>query len=213
MSPQRGIYRACGKRLLDLSLSSGAALVCMPLIVLLGLMVRWRLGSPVFFRQARAGLNGKPFALVKFRSMTNTRNEQGDLLPDEERMTAFGRFLRGTSLDELPQLWNVIRGDMSLVGPRPLLVEYVARYTPEQRLRLAALPGITGWAQINGRNAISWEERFSFDIWYVKHVSFLLDMRILLKTALRLLTPRNVNAANHATMPEFLGTPHDLTNR
>lgn len=213
LSPKRGIYRSGGKRLFDLGLSICVGIVFFPLIALLALLVRWRLGSSVFFRQARAGLGGKPFDVVKFRSMTSACNEQGSLLPDNQRMTAFGRFLRGSSLDELPQLWNVIRGDMSLVGPRPLLVEYVDRYSPEQKLRLAALPGITGWAQVNGRNAISWEERFSFDIWYVNHVSFLLDVQIILKTALRLLMPRNVSAANHATMPEFLGTPHDVTNR
>ena len=212
MVPKRGLYRSGGKRLFDLVLSICVGIVFLPLIALLTLLVHWRLGSPVFFRQARAGLDGKPFDVVKFRSMTNACDEQGSLLPDKQRMTPFGRLLRGSSLDELPQLWSVIRGDMSLVGPRPLLVEYVDRYDSEQKLRLAAIPGITGWAQINGRNAISWEERFSFDIWYVKHVSFLLDVRILLKTALRLLLPRNVNAANHATMPEFLGTPHDSTN-
>ena len=213
MLPTKGIYRSGGKRLFDLVLSICVGLTLLPLIGPLMLLIRWRLGSPVFFHQVRAGLDGKPFDVVKFRSMTNAFNEWGSLLPDNQRMTPFGRFLRGSSLDELPQLWCVIRGDMSLVGPRPLLVEYVDRYSTEQKLRLAAMPGITGWAQINGRNAISWDERFSFDIWYVSHVSFLLDVRILLKTSLRLLMPRNINSANHATMPEFLGTRDDLINR
>jgi lipopolysaccharide/colanic/teichoic acid biosynthesis glycosyltransferase len=211
--PTKGIYRSGGKRLFDLVLSICVGLTLLPLIGPLMLLIRWRLGSPVFFHQVRAGLDGEPFDVVKFRSMTNAFNERGSLLPDDQRMTPFGRFLRGSSLDELPQLWCVIRGDMSLVGPRPLLVEYVDRYSTEQKLRLAAMPGITGWAQINGRNAISWDERFSFDIWYVSHVSFLLDVRILLKTSLRLLMPRNINSANHATMPEFLGTRDDLINR
>ncbi len=210
--PKRGMYHPYGKRLFDLGIATCAGIAVLPFVGLLALAVRWRLGSPVFFRQTRAGRNGRPFEVVKFRSMTDARDPRGRLLPDDERMTAFGRFLRGSSLDELPQLWNVIRGDMSLVGPRPLLLDYVDRYSPAQKVRLAATPGITGWVQIHGRNAISWEERFAYDIWYVEHLSFLLDLWILLKTALRLLMPANVSADNHATMPEFLGTGNDAQN-
>jgi sugar transferase EpsL len=167
----------------------------------------WRaLGRPVLLRQMRPGLHGRPFTFFKFRTMTEATDETGRLLPDEMRLTSFGRRLRATSLDELPQLLNVLRGDMSLVGPRPLLMEYLPLYSPKQARRHEVRPGITGWAQVNGRNAISWEEKFALDVWYVDHQSFLLDLRILAKTALRMMRPRDVNEPGAATMSKFTGT-------
>jgi lipopolysaccharide/colanic/teichoic acid biosynthesis glycosyltransferase len=163
------------------------------------------MGWPVFFKQKRPGLKGHPFLLVKFRTMTDERDETGTLLPDGSRLTSLGRFLRATSLDELPQLWNVLRGELSLVGPRPLLMQYLERYTPEQARRHEVLPGITGWAQINGRNAISWEEKFALDIWYVDNWSLKLDALILVRTFLRVLKRDGISREGHATMPEFLG--------
>lgn len=203
-------YARRGKRWLDLALAGGAlAVLALPMLVLAAL-VRWRLGSPVLFRQTRPGLGGRLFAMVKFRTMTDARDAEGRLLPDNVRLTRFGRLLRATSLDELPELWNVLRGEMSLVGPRPLLVEYLDRYTAEQARRHDSLPGITGWAQVNGRNALSWEEKFALDVWYVDHVSLALDLQILLKTVLKVLVRDGVSAAGHATAPVFLGsaTPH-----
>ena len=176
------------KRLFDLLLSFGLLVVlALPLLLLWGL-VRSKLGSPVLFRQIRPGLDGRPFMMVKFRTMTDERDAGGELLPDAQRLTAFGRFLRATSLDELPELWNVLSGEMSLVGPRPLLMEYLPLYSPEQARRHEVRPGITGWAQVNGRNALSWEERFKLDVWYVDHRSLWLDLRILLRTAKTVLT-------------------------
>lgn len=200
------------KRILDLAAVVLAAPFWMPVVALLALAVRLRLGHPVLFRQTRAGLGGNPFEIIKFRTMTDARDEQGHLLPDGERLTAFGRWLRSTSLDELPELWNVLRGDMSLVGPRPLLLRYRERYDAVQIRRLHVLPGLTGWAQVNGRNALSWEERFRLDVWYVDHRSVGLDLRILFMTVLRVIRREDVSADNHATMPEFRSkdAPGDL---
>ncbi|HZW12871.1 MAG TPA: sugar transferase [Noviherbaspirillum sp.] len=194
------------KRLLDLLLASLALLLLgVPLLVLVW-MVRSKLGSPVFFRQTRPGLNGRPFQMIKFRTMTDERGTDGRLLPDAKRLTDFGRFLRVTSLDELPELWNVFKGDMSLVGPRPLLMEYLPLYTPEQARRHEVRPGITGWAQINGRNALSWEEKFKFDVWYVDNRSVWLDIKILLLTVRKVLARDGISAPGEATMPVFGGT-------
>lgn len=193
------------KRLFDLTLSCGALLVLgLPLLVLIW-MVRRKLGSPVFFRQTRPGLRGEPFVMVKFRTMTDARGADGALLPDAERLTAFGRFLRATSLDELPELWNVVKGDMSLVGPRPLLMEYLPLYSPEQARRHEVRPGVTGWAQVNGRNALSWDEKFALDVWYVDHRSLWLDIRILWLTVRKVLVREGISAAGDATMPKFTG--------
>jgi len=172
---------------------------------LIALAVRLRLGVPVLFRQRRPGLHGQPFTLLKFRTMTGARDAAGNLLPDAERLTPLGRFLRATSLDELPELLNVLKGEMSLVGPRPLLLEYLTRYTPEQARRHDVRPGITGWAQVNGRNALSWEHKFALDVWYVDHVSLGLDLKILVLTALRVLARQGISQPGHATMEEFLG--------
>jgi lipopolysaccharide/colanic/teichoic acid biosynthesis glycosyltransferase len=193
------------KRLMDI-LGSGAGLVLLsPFLLVVIFLVRLKLGSPVFFRQQRPGLHGKPFMLVKFRSMTDERDQKGNLLPDEVRLTCFGQFLRSTSIDELPELWNVFVGDMSLVGPRPLLMQYLDRYTPEQARRHEVKPGITGWAQVNGRNALSWEEKFRLDVWYVENQDFFLDMKVLYSTLVKVLRREGISAGDHATMPEFIG--------
>jgi len=193
------------KRLFDLLLSFGLLLVlALPLLLLWGL-VRYKLGSPVLFRQVRPGLHGRPFMMVKFRTMTDERGADGELLPDVQRLTSFGRFLRASSLDELPELWNVLRGEMSLVGPRPLLMEYLPLYSPEQARRHEVRPGITGWAQVNGRNALSWEERFKLDIWYVDHRSLWLDLRILWLTVRKVIVREGISAQGEATMPRFTG--------
>ena len=191
------------KRLIDLIL----ILLSLPLLLLLCLVVAWlvrsKLGSPILFRQIRPGKNAKPFEMVKFRTMTDERGSNGELLPDSFRLTKFGRFLRSSSLDELPELWNVFKGDMSLVGPRPLLMEYVPLYSPEQARRHAMSPGISGWAQVNGRNAISWNEKFQFDIWYVDHQSFSLDLKILFLTFKKVLLKDGVSPDNEEFMPRF----------
>ncbi|MDR1048256.1 MAG: sugar transferase [Synergistaceae bacterium] len=193
------------KRLLDV-VGAGVGLILLsPVLLALALLIRQRMGSPAVFAQRRAGLRGEPFVLYKFRSMTDARDEAGALLPDEARLTAFGTFLRRYSLDELPQLWNVLRGDMSLVGPRPLLLEYVPLYNETQRRRLDVKPGITGWAQVNGRNAIGWEEKFALDVWYVDHHCFLLDMKILLLTIWKIIKREGISAPGEATMPRFEG--------
>lgn len=193
------------KRSLDV-LGSGAGLILLsPFLLVVAILVRIKLGSPVFYRQQRPGLNGKPFMLVKFRTMTDACDDKGNLLPDEVRLTRFGQFLRSTSIDELPELWNVFVGDMSLVGPRPLLMQYLDRYTPEQARRHEVKPGITGWAQVNGRNALTWEEKFKLDVWYVDHFSVLLDIRILFSTFLKVLRREGISGAGKATMEEFLG--------
>lgn len=193
------------KRPFDLAIASAAALICSPVLVVIAGLVYWKHSSPVLFRQQRPGLHGKPFTLYKFRTMTDARDADGNLLPDADRLTSFGRFLRRTSLDELPELINVLKGDMSLVGPRPLLMHYLDRYTPEQARRHEVQPGITGWAQINGRNAVSWEEKFRLDVWYVDHVSFWLDLKILFLTAWKVLRKEGISQDGHATMPQFTG--------
>ncbi|MDH3200662.1 MAG: sugar transferase [Myxococcales bacterium] len=195
-----------GKRALDLGLAVPALVVLAPLGLVVGTLIRMKLGGPVLFRQPRPGQNDRLFELIKFRTMSTARDADGTLLPDEERLTPFGRRLRRMSLDELPTLWNVVRGDMSLVGPRPLLVQYLDRYTPEQRRRHEVAPGITGWAQIHGRNAISWEEKFELDVWYVENLSLRTDLEIILRTAVQVLGQRGISADGHATMPEFEGS-------
>lgn len=199
-------YRRTGKRLLDLGLTVPALIGLAPVGLALGALIRLKLGSPVFFRQRRPGRDGQIFELIKFRTMTDARDPSGRSLPDDQRLTPFGGRLRRSSLDELPTLWNVIRGDMSLVGPRPLLVQYLDRYTPEQSRRHEVAPGITGWAQINGRNAITWEEKFELDVWYVENVSLRTDLAILFRTVAQVLAQRNISADEHATMPEFMGS-------
>ena len=194
------------KRLFDVVVSACALLVlALPLLVVIW-MVRRKLGSPVFFTQVRPGMHGKPFKMVKFRSMTSERGTDGELLPDAVRLTPFGRFLRSTSLDELPELSNVLKGDMSLVGPRPLLMEYLPLYSPEQARRHEVRPGITGWAQVNGRNAISWEDKFKLDVWYVDHCSLWLDIKILWLTVKKVLVREGISAAGEATMGKFTGS-------
>ena len=183
-------------------------LLALPLLLLI-LLVQYRLGRPIFFRQERSGLHGKPFEIIKFRTMTSDRDSNGELLPDEFRMTPFGNFLRETSLDELPELWNVLKGDMSLVGPRPLLMEYLALYTPEQARRHKVQPGVTGWAQVNGRNEICWEEKFVLDSWYVDHQSLWLDIKILLLTIKKVLLRDGIRGEKEATMAKFTGDKKD----
>ena len=193
------------KRIFDIVLACLALLfLCVPLLFLIW-HVRRKLGSPVFFRQTRPGRHGKPFKMVKFRTMTNERGPDGQLLPDAVRLAAFGRFLRATSLDELPELWNVLKGDMSLVGPRPLLMEYLPLYSPEHARRHEVRPGITGWAQVNGRNALSWEEKFKLDVWYVDHRSLWLDVKILWLTVRKVLVREGISADGEATMSKFTG--------
>ena len=193
------------KRFSDLVLAALALLLLgMPLLFLIW-QVRRKLGSPVFFRQTRPSLHGRPFEMVKFRTMTDVRGPDGQLLPDVVRLTAFGRFLRATSLDELPELWNVLKGDMSLVGPRPLLMEYLPLYSPEQARRHEVRPGITGWAQVNGRNALSWDEKFKLDVWYVDHRSLWLDIKILWLTVRKVLVREGISADGEATMSKFTG--------
>ena len=177
-----------------------------PIFVLLWCLIRWYLGSPAFFFQFRPGLHGKPVRVVKFRTMTNCCDEDGCLLPDAQRLTRLGRFLRATSLDELPELINVITGKMSIVGPRPLLMQYLGRYSPEQARRHEVMPGITGWAQVNGRNSISWEDKFRLDVWYVDNCSFMLDLKIIAMTVLKVISREGISADREATMPEFMGT-------
>ncbi len=198
-------YRSFGKRLFDLIATAAALIVLSPVLAVVAVLVAAKLGRPVLFRQQRSGLQGQPFRLAKFRSMTDAKDAEGRNLPDEVRLTAFGRRLRSTSLDELPSLWNVIRGEMSLVGPRPLHCSYDARYNPVQKRRLEARPGLTGWAQVNGRNALSWNDKFALDVWYVEHQSFWLDLRIIFRTVAAVFAARGIAAEGNATMPEFLG--------
>lgn len=193
------------KRAFDLALVLVTAPIWVPALIVLVLLVRLRIGSPIFFSQGRPGLHGELFSLVKFRTMTATRNASGNLLPDAERLTRFGRWLRETSLDELPELWNVLTGDMSLVGPRPLLPEYLPLYSAEQARRHEVRPGITGWAQVNGRNMISWEERFALDVWYVRNRTLWLDVTILWWTLVRVLGRHGISAAGEATISKFTG--------
>lgn len=194
------------KRCIDITSSLGGLIFLSPLLLVLAVLVRRKLGSPVLFRQQRPGLNGKIFTMYKFRTMTDKRDGEGNLLPDEERLPAFGKFLRSTSLDELPELINVLKGDMSLVGPRPLLVQYLPRYSAFQARRHEVCPGITGWAQVNGRNAISWEEKFALDVWYVDNASFTLDLKILWMTVLKIINREGISQEGQATMSQFLGT-------
>lgn len=193
------------KRLFDILGSSFLLVFLFPLLFLIAFLVRIILGSPVFFLQQRPGIHGRPFTIIKFRTMRDEKNNAGDVLPDSERLSRFGRFLRGTSLDELPELINVLKGDMSFVGPRPLLMRYLDRYTAYQARRHEVRPGITGWAQVKGRNAITWEEKFDLDIWYVENQSFWVDMKILFLTVWQVLLRKGVSATGHATMPEFKG--------
>jgi len=204
-------YQRIGKRALDLSLAVPALAVLAPVGVAVGALARAKLGSPILFRQKRPGRNGEIFEILKFRTMTDARDASGALLPDDERLTAFGGLLRRTSLDELPTLWNVIRGDMSLVGPRPLLVQYLDRYTPEQHRRHEVAPGITGWAQVNGRNALTWKRKLELDVWYVENLSLRTDLGILFRTAAQVLGQRGISAEGHATMPEFMGNDEEST--
>lgn len=197
------------KRLIDIAVSGVGLVALAPIFLVLGILTRISLGSPIFFSQSRPGLYGKPFTIYKFRTMNDRRNELGELLPDNVRLTSFGRFLRGSSMDELPELWNVLRGDMSLVGPRPLLMDYLPLYTCDQARRNEVRPGITGWAQINGRNALTWEEKFALDIWYVDNRSNWLDIKILLMTVKQVLRRDGISAPGEATMPKFLGTSID----
>jgi lipopolysaccharide/colanic/teichoic acid biosynthesis glycosyltransferase len=192
------------KNIIDRGLAAAALLVLSPLMLALGCMSWWKLGRPLLFRPVRAGFDGRPFTCFKFRTMTNAVDASGALLPDAQRLTLYGRILRSTSLDELPQLWNVVRGDMSLVGPRPLLLEYLPRYNPHQQRRHEVKPGITGWAQVNGRNGLTWEEKFNFDVWYVDHRSVWLDGKILLMTALKIFAREGISQPGHATMHEFI---------
>jgi sugar transferase EpsL len=194
------------KRLFDIVCATCLLLVGISFMSIIALLVRKKLGSPVIFKQMRPGLNEKPFYMYKFRTMTDQKDSQGKLLPDEVRLTAFGQFLRKYSLDELPQLWNVIKGDISLVGPRPLLMSYLELYTEEQKKRHNVRPGITGWAQINGRNAISWDDKFKLDVWYVENQNFLLDMKILFSTFLKVVKSDGISNENHVTMPVFQGS-------
>ncbi len=193
------------KRLVDILGAISGILIFGPLMIYLAWRVRRELGDPVLFRQTRAGLHGKPFAIYKFRTMSEERDAEGNLLPDEKRITRFGLFLREHSLDELPEFFNVLKGEMSLVGPRPLLMEYLERYTPEQARRHEVKPGITGWAQVNGRNALSWEEKFKLDVWYVDNWSIWLDLRILWLTIFKVIKREGISAPGHATMPQFMG--------
>ena len=193
------------KRGLDIGLAAMALVLAAPVLLLVAIAVRVNLGGPVLFRQQRPGLHGRPFTMVKFRTMRDALGRDGRPLPDADRLTPFGTLLRSTSLDELPELWNVVRGDMSLVGPRPLLMEYLDRYTPEQARRHEVRPGVTGWAQVNGRNALSWEERFRLDVWYVEHQSLRLDLQILMRTLALVLRRTGVSANGEATMTIFEG--------
>jgi lipopolysaccharide/colanic/teichoic acid biosynthesis glycosyltransferase len=198
-------FNACLKRSFDLIVSVLGLIALAPVLLAVAAAIRWKMGSPVVFRQKRPGLRGKPFMIYKFRTMLDAVDSAGNPLPDEKRLTWLGIFLRATSLDELPELFNVVRGEMSLVGPRPLRMEYLSRYSPEQMRRHDALPGITGWAQINGRNAIDWESKFELDVWYVDHQNLWLDLKILFLTAWQVIRRKDISAENHATMPEFLG--------
>lgn len=204
--PASSFYRQIGKPLFDRTAAAAGLVVLAPVLGVVAGLVRVKLGRPVLFRQTRPGLHGAPFTLVKFRTMTDARDADGRLLSDAERLPPFGRFLRASSLDELPELWNVLRGEMSLVGPRPLLMRYLDRYTPEQARRHEVRPGITGLAQVSGRNALSWDEKFALDAEYVDRVSLRLDLWILWQTLAKVVRREGISAGQHATMPEFQGT-------
>ena len=203
-------YEKYVKRALDIVLAGGALVVLSPVLAVTAVLVRTKLGSPVIFHQDRPGKDGKIFRLYKFRSMTDEKDENGNLLPDEVRLTAFGKKLRATSLDELPELWNILKGDMSVVGPRPLLVRYLPLYNEEQRHRHDVRPGLTGWAQVNGRNALSWEEKFRYDVDYVQNVSFALDAKTVLLTVKKVFAREGISSDSAATMEEFTGTDRSV---
>ncbi len=200
-----GPYEMFVKRPLDCILALGALVVLSPILVITAILVRTKLGSPVLFTQERPGRDERTFKLFKFRTMTDERNENGELLPDEERLTSFGKMLRTTSLDELPELWNIIKGDMALVGPRPLLVKYLPRYSPEQHRRHEVRPGLTGYAQAHGRNAVTWEDKFKMDVWYVDHLTFKTDVGVIIDTVKAVLKREGISGGGEATMSEFLG--------
>ncbi|MDR1385300.1 MAG: sugar transferase [Planctomycetaceae bacterium] len=193
------------KRLMDITGALFGLIVFFPILLVVTIGVRLKMGSPILFKQQRPGLHGKPFFMYKFRTMTNAKDENGHLLPDEKRLTKFGHFLRKTSIDELPELLNVLKGEMSLVGPRPLLIQYLLLYTQEQAKRHGVKPGVTGWAQINGRNAISWEQKFEYDVWYVDHQSLWLDIKIIVLTLWKVMRRDGISAEDHVTMPFFEG--------
>ncbi|MEK5741554.1 sugar transferase [Acinetobacter variabilis] len=197
------------KRLLDIVIASIALILLSPLYAYVAYKVRKNLGSPVIFRQVRPGLHGKPFEMIKFRTMTDERDEKGNLLPNEQRLPKFGKMLRATSLDEMPELWNVIKGDMSIVGPRPLLMDYLPLYNEEQAKRHKVRPGMTGYAQVNGRNAISWEKKFELDTWYVENQSILLDFKIMFQTVKKVFIKEGINQSEEVTMTRFLGNKKD----
>ena len=199
-----------GKRIVDVVLTAPALIVLSPIFVVVALLVRIRLGSPVLFKQIRPGLHGKPFSIFKFRTMTDAHDTEGNRLPDEHRLTPFGNFLRSTSLDELPEFINVLKGQMSLVGPRPLLMEYLPLYSPEQARRHEVRPGITGWAQMNGRNAVRWEDKFRLDVWYVDNQSFWLDIKILWKTFVKVVAREGISQQGQATMEAFKGSKKQI---
>lgn len=206
MKHKASFYEKYIKRLMDIVLSGGALIILSPVLLVTAILVRTKLGSPVIFCQERPGKDEKVFKLYKFRSMTDARDENGELLPDSVRLTRFGKLLRSTSLDELPELWNILRGDMSIVGPRPLLVRYLPRYNEEQKHRHDVRPGLTGWAQVNGRNAISWEEKFRLDVWYVENLSFWVDMKTIFLTVKKVFCREGISSETAATMEEFMGT-------
>jgi len=198
------------KRMIDFTCSLFGLIVLSPVMLVLAIIIGVKLGRPILFKQLRPGKYGKPFYIYKFRTMTNATDENGNLLPDKKRLTPFGKFLRKYSLDELPQLINVLKGDLSLVGPRPLLMEYLPLYTPEQARRHEVKPGITGWAQVNGRNALTWEEKFKLDVWYVDHQSFMLDLKILWLTLIKVVRSEGISQEGHVTMPPFKGAEKNL---
>ena len=202
---QRSFYEKVIKRTLDIVIASIGIILLLPLYGIVALLVRLKLGSTVLFRQSRPGRNENVFKMLKFRTMTNERGSDGELLPDEARLTGFGKFLRASSLDELPELYNVLKGDISLIGPRPLLVKYLPRYSDNQRRRHLVRPGITGWAQVHGRNSVSWQQKFDYDLYYVDNISFRLDVKILLLTIVKVLKREGINSENAATMEEFMG--------
>ena len=210
MEHKVGFYEKYIKGLLDFTLSILALIILSPVLLVTALLVRIKLGSPIIFHQERPGKSEKIFRLYKFRSMTDECDENGNLLPDNERLTRFGKILRSTSLDELPELWNILRGDMSIVGPRPLLVKYLPLYNEEQRHRHDVRPGLTGWAQANGRNAISWEEKFKLDVWYVQHISFLVDVKVIFMTVKKVFCRDGISSETSVTMEEFSGTKESM---
>ena len=210
MEHKVGFYEKYIKRLLDFTLSLLALIILSPVLLVTAALVRIKLGSPIIFHQERPGKSEKIFRLYKFRSMTDERDENGNLLPDDQRLTRFGQILRSTSLDELPELWNILRGDMSIVGPRPLLVKYLPLYNEEQRHRHDVRPGLTGWAQANGRNAISWEEKFKLDVWYVQHISFWVDVKVIFMTVKKVFCRDGISSETSVTMEEFSGTKESM---